>query len=283
MAALRDADAVLDRHVVRHVAAGARMKFFLTGMESSRSMANFMLSCWLPSSMMEVSGMLPPMTTLYLSEIALAASRSTFSSTEMESGPVWHMTSMLRVASPQTKKEENAPFSRMKRNSSVYGGGHVLLKVRSGDLGDQRIDDRDDVHARLDVVLGHLHAHAVAEAEQGLDLFLEVEHIGEQVVAAQVGGQGERAADQAVQRGGVADRFLHALHHVQYIRDTAGFLSRDGAVAGRFRWLFVAAVSGWLETDGGQSSAQVRPQPRHSASICRSKMTGMAGPACTGG
>ena len=57
--------------------------------------------------------MLPPMATLYLSVISLAARRFTFSSTEMESGSVWHMTSMLRVASPQTKKEEKAPFSRM--------------------------------------------------------------------------------------------------------------------------------------------------------------------------
>ena len=51
----------------------------------------------------------------------MAASRSTFSSTEMESGLVSHIAAILRVASPQTKKEEYAPFSRIKSNSSVYG------------------------------------------------------------------------------------------------------------------------------------------------------------------
>ena len=104
------------------------MKFFFSGMESSRSTVNFMLSCWLPRSMTVVRGMLPPMAMLYRSQIFFAASRSTFSSTEMESGPVWHMASTLRVASPQTKKEEKAPRSRMCLNSSVYGSAMNWLK-----------------------------------------------------------------------------------------------------------------------------------------------------------
>ena len=44
---------------------------------------------------------------------------STFSSMAMQSGLVRHMGSMFLVASPQTKKEEGIPFSRMEAKNFV--------------------------------------------------------------------------------------------------------------------------------------------------------------------
>ena len=119
------------------------------------------------------------------------------------------------------------------------GLDHVLVEIVRGDLGNQRIDQRDDVHAGLDVVVGHLHRGACAEREQLGDLVLEVVHVGEDLVAAQVGCERERTANQAVQRGRVADLFLHAAHDLEHVRDAAGFLGRDLAVARRLRRLLV--------------------------------------------
>ena len=44
---------------------------------------------------------------------------STFSSMAIQSGLVRHMGSMFLVASPQTKKEEGIPFSRMEAKNFV--------------------------------------------------------------------------------------------------------------------------------------------------------------------
>ena len=56
-----------------------------------------------------------------VSILLFAATMFTFSSIEIESGAVLHIASMFRVASPQTKNEENAPFSRMCENISANG------------------------------------------------------------------------------------------------------------------------------------------------------------------
>ncbi len=133
---------------------------------------------------------------------------------------------------------------------------HILLKMRGGNLGNQRVNHRDDIHTRLDVIIRHAHADTVAESEQAGNLVLEIEHIGKEVVAAQMGSQRKRAANQAIKRGGAANGFLHAVHHVEHVGDPAGFLGGDGAVAGDFGRLLVAAVKRVL---GDRRRAVVRP------------------------
>ena len=60
-----------------------------------------------------VSWRLPEMVMPCASVIFLASTMSAFSSMAMQSGFVRHMGSMFLVASPQTKKDEGTPRSRM--------------------------------------------------------------------------------------------------------------------------------------------------------------------------
>ena len=66
-----------------------------------------------------VSWRLPEMVMPWASVSFLASTMSTFSSMAMQSGLVRHMGSMFLVASPQTKKEEGIPFSRMEAKNFV--------------------------------------------------------------------------------------------------------------------------------------------------------------------
>ena len=130
------------------------------------------------------------------------------------------------------------------------GRVHELLEVAHGDLRDQGIHDGDHVHARFHVIVGHAHANLGGEVEQLGHFVLKVIHVGKEVVAAQMGGQGEGAADQAVEGGGIAHGFLHPAHDFQHIGNAAGGLLRDFALAGRYGRLLIAAVQGMIGNGG---------------------------------
>ncbi len=76
---------------------------------------------------------------------------------------------------------------------------HSLEVVRRY-LGHQRINDGDDIHARFNVIVRHLKSHFRREVHQLFYIVLVQDHVHEDLVASQVGGQCERSADQAVQR-----------------------------------------------------------------------------------
>ena len=106
-----------------------------------------------------------------------------------------------------------------------------LTEVIHGDLRNQRINHGYNIHPRLDIIAAHALAALGAVGEQFLDIILVVIHIHEDVVAAQMARQRERPADESVERGGFANRGLHAAHGGEHHRQPAIGFIRQGAIA----------------------------------------------------
>ena len=114
------------------------------------------------------------------------------------------------------------------------GGGHTLfahggeeLRVGGaqegfehvrGDLRDKRVHGGNDVAPGLDVVVRNLTDDFLTVGDEGLHAVLIVVHIHKDVGPAQVRGEGERAADEAV-HGDVGLDGLEAAHDVEDERD----------------------------------------------------------------
>jgi len=93
--------------------------------------------------------------------------------------------------------------------------GQKLFEVVAGDLGDQWVHQRDDIHARIDVHRRHLLGDRRTIAQQSDDEFRVVVEVQKQVGTAQMRSQGERSGDQAVKRGRFADLRFHFTHRPQ--------------------------------------------------------------------
>ena len=73
------------------------------------------------------------------------------------------------------------------------------------DLRDQWVDNGDDIHASIRVQVDHFERRLSGVGHQFLNIILLEDQVHEQLIAAQMGGQGERAADQAIEGSVITD------------------------------------------------------------------------------
>ena len=69
------------------------------------------------------------------------------------------------------------------------GTGQEVLKVRGGNLGNQRVHHSNHIHTGFNEVIAHQLAALGAESQQFIDIVLIVVHVHEQVIAAQMRSQ----------------------------------------------------------------------------------------------
>ena len=126
-------------------------------------------------------------------------------------GAAHHLDIAGGIAAHKKGRERLFFFTQIAEQFSV-GCGEEFFKVIRRDLRDQRVHYGDHIHTCVQIKIAHALGTVRTEAQQVLHIVLVVEHIHEDIIAAQMAGQCERPAQQPIKGGGISHGLFHATH-----------------------------------------------------------------------